>query len=165
MTLIMEIIRTFFIFEGLGKVRWLTDPSMLAGQLDGWLHAVPTGSLSQLYLQRLAIPGDVANGLVSVIIGRLDGTVLQVDLWVMSCRVLKRQMEHAMLDMLVAAARSAGASNITGHYSRTPKNGMVADHYRNMAFQLVSSPDDLDRSTWELDLSTYSPKTTHLRIL
>jgi uncharacterized membrane protein YphA (DoxX/SURF4 family) len=47
----------FFIFEGLGKIRWFADPSALAGQLDGWLHAVPSGSLSQLYLQRIAIPG------------------------------------------------------------------------------------------------------------
>jgi uncharacterized membrane protein YphA (DoxX/SURF4 family) len=47
----------FFIFEGLGKIRWFTDPSILAGQLNGWLHAVPSGSLSQIYLQRIAIPG------------------------------------------------------------------------------------------------------------
>ena len=105
------------------------------------------------------------NGLVSVIIGRLEEAALQLDLWVMSCRVLKRQMEFAMLDMLVVAAKAAGASKITGRYSRTPKNGMVADHYRSMGFQLVSAPDDLDHSTWELDLSTYSPKTAHIRIL
>ena len=105
------------------------------------------------------------NGLVSVVIGRREGAALHVDLWVMSCRVLKRQMEDAMLDMLVVAARAAGVSKITGTYSRTPKNGMVADHYRNMGFQLVSSPEDLDHSTWELDLSTYLPKTAHMRIL
>src|SRR5204863_204175 len=105
------------------------------------------------------------NGLVSVIISRLEEAALQLDLWVMSCRVLKRQMEFAMLDMLVVAAKAAGASKITGRYSRTPKNGMVADHYRSMGFQLVSAPDDLDHSTWELDLSTYSPKTAHIRIL
>ena len=45
----------FFIFEGLGKIRWFTDPSILAGQLNGWLHAVPSGSLSQIYLQRIAL--------------------------------------------------------------------------------------------------------------
>ena len=105
------------------------------------------------------------NGLVSVVIGRLEGPALQLDLWVMSCRVLKRHMEFAMLDMLVVAARSAGASRIVGRYSRTPKNGMVADHYRNMGFTLVSSPEDPDHSTWELELSTYSPKTAHIRIL
>ena len=47
----------FFIFEGLGKIRWFTDSSILASQLDGWLHAVPAGSLGQMYLQRVAIPG------------------------------------------------------------------------------------------------------------
>ncbi len=47
----------FFLFEGIGKIRWFTDPSILAGQLDGWLHAVPAGSVSHLYLQRVAIPG------------------------------------------------------------------------------------------------------------
>jgi uncharacterized membrane protein YphA (DoxX/SURF4 family) len=47
----------FFIFEGIGKIRWFADPSILAGQLDGWLHAVPAGSVSHAYLQRVAIPG------------------------------------------------------------------------------------------------------------
>ncbi len=56
-TILRICIGIFFIFEGLGKIRWFADPSMLAGQLDGWLHAVPPGSLSQLYLQRVAIPG------------------------------------------------------------------------------------------------------------
>jgi uncharacterized membrane protein YphA (DoxX/SURF4 family) len=50
-------IGVFFLFEGIGKIRWLVDPSILAGQLAGWLHAVPPGSLSQTYLQRFAIPG------------------------------------------------------------------------------------------------------------
>ena len=57
LTILRICIGVFFIFEGIGKIRWFTDPSILAGQLDGWLHAVPPGSLSQLYLQRLAIPG------------------------------------------------------------------------------------------------------------
>jgi uncharacterized membrane protein YphA (DoxX/SURF4 family) len=46
----------FFIFEGLGKIRWLTDTSVLAAQLAVWSLAVPAGSLSHLYLERLAIP-------------------------------------------------------------------------------------------------------------
>ena len=46
----------FFIFEGIGKVRWLTDTSLLAGQLAGWAQAVPAGSWSQVYLERVAMP-------------------------------------------------------------------------------------------------------------
>jgi uncharacterized membrane protein YphA (DoxX/SURF4 family) len=46
----------FFLFEGIGKIRWLTDPSVLAGQLAGWAQAVPPGSWSHAYLARVAIP-------------------------------------------------------------------------------------------------------------
>jgi uncharacterized membrane protein YphA (DoxX/SURF4 family) len=50
-------IGVFFFFEGLGKLSWLADPSLLARQLDGWLRAVPPGSSSHLFLQHIAIPG------------------------------------------------------------------------------------------------------------
>jgi len=46
----------FFIFEGLGKIRWFTDTSLLAAQLADWSQAVPAGSWSHLYLQRVAMP-------------------------------------------------------------------------------------------------------------
>ena len=46
----------FFIFEGFGKIRWFTDTSLLAGQLAGWSQAVPAGSWSQMYLERVAMP-------------------------------------------------------------------------------------------------------------
>jgi uncharacterized membrane protein YphA (DoxX/SURF4 family) len=47
----------FFIFMGLGKLKWLFDTSILGGQLSGWLQAAPPGSMSRAYLERIAIPG------------------------------------------------------------------------------------------------------------
>ena len=47
----------FFVFEGFGKIRWFGDPSILADQLNGWLQAAPPGSMTQMYLTRVAIPG------------------------------------------------------------------------------------------------------------
>ena len=41
------------------------------------------------------------NGLVSVVIGQVDDDVCDVILWIMSCRVLKRDFEYAMMDELV----------------------------------------------------------------
>jgi uncharacterized membrane protein YphA (DoxX/SURF4 family) len=46
----------FFVFEGVGKIRWFTDTSQLAGQLAAWAQAVPAGSWSHLYLERVAMP-------------------------------------------------------------------------------------------------------------
>jgi thiosulfate dehydrogenase (quinone) large subunit len=47
----------FFFFEGIGKIRWFTDPSLLMGQLSGWLQAAPPASFNHQYLERVAIPG------------------------------------------------------------------------------------------------------------
>lgn len=49
------------------------------------------------------------NGVVSIVIGRIDGEnhdELHMELWLMSCRVLKRDMEFAMMDELVEKART-----------------------------------------------------------
>jgi uncharacterized membrane protein YphA (DoxX/SURF4 family) len=47
----------FFIFESFLKIRWLTDSSILAGQLTNWAGAAAAGSVSGWYLHRIALPG------------------------------------------------------------------------------------------------------------
>ena len=47
----------FFIFSAIGKLRWFTDSSILSGQFALWMHNAAPGSITQLYLQRVAIPG------------------------------------------------------------------------------------------------------------
>jgi uncharacterized membrane protein YphA (DoxX/SURF4 family) len=46
----------FFVFEGIGKIRWFSDASILAGQLAGWAQTVSASSWSHVYLERVAIP-------------------------------------------------------------------------------------------------------------
>jgi uncharacterized membrane protein YphA (DoxX/SURF4 family) len=50
-------IGTFFLFEGLGKLRWFADPSILADQLRGWAGGAASGSAVAWYLHRVALPG------------------------------------------------------------------------------------------------------------
>jgi uncharacterized membrane protein YphA (DoxX/SURF4 family) len=45
----------FLIFEGLGKLAWLTDSGPLTGALQGWLKEAPP--TSRWYLETFAIPG------------------------------------------------------------------------------------------------------------
>jgi uncharacterized membrane protein YphA (DoxX/SURF4 family) len=52
-------IGVFFVFEGLGKIRWFVDSSILSGQLAGWHAALAAGSISANYLERFAMPGAV----------------------------------------------------------------------------------------------------------
>jgi uncharacterized membrane protein YphA (DoxX/SURF4 family) len=57
LALMRMFIGVFFIFEGLGKIRWFVDPSILAGQLAGWSAAAAPGSVSAWYLSQVALPG------------------------------------------------------------------------------------------------------------
>ncbi len=88
------------------------------------------------------------NGVVSVVIGHKDGETLHMDLWIMSCRVLKRDMEFAMMDELVAKSQAAGIKTIRGYYYPTAKNHMVENFYAQMGFTKVS--EDAEGNTeWE----------------
>ena len=75
------------------------------------------------------------NGLVSVLIGTLQGYRIEIDLWLMSCRVLKRDMELAMFDELAVIAKRCGAKEIFGKYVPTEKNGIIAHLYENLGFK------------------------------
>ena len=104
------------------------------------------------------------NGVVSVVIGHINEKVLDMDLWIMSCRVLKRDMEFAMMDSLVARAKEAGLEKIKGYYYPTAKNNMVRDFYDRMGFTKVSE-DGEGNTVWEFDLGPeYENKNTHINV-
>lgn len=85
------------------------------------------------------------NGVVSVAIGRMEGDACHIELWLMSCRVLKRGMEYAMMDTLVHRLRERGAREIIGYYYPTAKNAMVKEFYGQMGFTKVD--EDADGNT------------------
>ncbi len=91
------------------------------------------------------------NGVVSIVIGRIDGEnrdELHMELWLMSCRVLKRHMEFAMMDELVEQAKAANISKIIGYYYPTAKNAMVREFYALQGFEKISE-DAEGNSVWE----------------
>ena len=91
------------------------------------------------------------NGVVSVVIGKKNRDKLEIILWLMSCRVLKRDMEKAMLDELIEKSRRAGIKTLVGYYYPTDKNGIVKEFYNTQGFEKVSE-DAEGNSKWELDV-------------
>jgi FkbH-like protein len=103
------------------------------------------------------------NGLVSVVIGSVQGDTVEIDLWLMSCRVLKREMEWAMFDALVEECMSRGVRKIRGVYIPSKKNSMVAEHYGGLGFTRLEEAST-ERKLWEYELSQpYSMKAQHIR--
>ena len=104
------------------------------------------------------------NGVVAISIGEVKDDVLELVLWLMSCRVLKRDMEFAVMDEMAAAAMSRGIRTIRGFYYPTAKNAMVKNFYATQGFTKISE-DDAGNAVWELDISNgYTKKNKHIEV-
>ena len=103
------------------------------------------------------------NGVVSVVIGKKDGTTLNMELWLMSCRVLKRDMELAMLDTLVEKCREQGIETIKGCYYPTAKNGMVKELYKFFGFEKISE-DEEGNTVWQLNVADYTKRNNVIKV-
>lgn len=57
LTVLRVSLGVFFLFEGIGKLRWLTDASILGGRFSDWLAEAAVGSPSYWYLEHVAVPG------------------------------------------------------------------------------------------------------------
>jgi len=89
------------------------------------------------------------NGMISVLICRRQGSDWHIDTWLMSCRVLGRKVEVAVLQELMSQAAERGVLRLIGNYLPTEKNKLVEDHYDKLGFTLLQK-SEAGASTWEL---------------
>lgn len=93
-------------------------------------------------------------GVISfVVLKRADAQTLFVENWMMSCRVLKRGVEQAVLNEIMDRANAAGFRTVVGEYLPTPKNGLVKDHYKNLGWTEAGN-------RWQLDVAGFVPRKT-----
>jgi FkbH-like protein len=104
------------------------------------------------------------NGIIGIVIGKMqENDQLLIDTWLMSCRVLGRQVEPTTLNLVAQQAQRLGARQLVGAYSPTKKNGMVKDHYAKLGFTVIST-DQSGASRAVLDLSTFTPAATFIDV-
>jgi FkbH-like protein len=104
------------------------------------------------------------NGIIAIVIGRmLDDEAVTIDTWLMSCRVLGRQVEPTTLNLVAAQAQALGAKRLIGEYIPTKKNGMVRDHYAKLGFEVVTRHED-GGTIAVLDLQDFTPAPTFIHV-
>lgn len=108
------------------------------------------------------------NGLIAVLVAQRSDTVLQIDTWVMSCRVLGRTVEEFITNELQAIARENGCDRLAGRYVRSPKNGLVAGLYDRLGFACTGETAtatewtiDIARPEWKTWVRATSEETPH----
>lgn len=103
------------------------------------------------------------NGVVSVCIGRIEDDICHIELWLMSCRVLKRNMEYAMMDTFIHKCLRLGITEIRGYYYPTQKNGIVKEFYPKMGFDMFSERSE--ETTWYLSINnSYLNKNKYIQV-
>ncbi|HVY13649.1 MAG TPA: HAD-IIIC family phosphatase [Rhodopila sp.] len=105
------------------------------------------------------------NGIIAIIIGRLrENKDLYVDTWLMSCRVLGRQVEPTTLNLICQEAKKLGARRVVGEYIPTKKNGMVKEHYARLGFTVMET-DPSGGNVNILDLGSFTPAETFIHVV
>jgi FkbH-like protein len=105
------------------------------------------------------------NGMISVVICRLAGYgIWDIDIWLMSCRVLGRKVEHMVLREILDHARAAGVVKLTGAYIPSSRNKLVIDHYARLGFTKVHE-DESGLTRWELLIEGADLETPPMKVV
>jgi FkbH-like protein len=131
----------------------LTTRRHTAGQIAEMIGA---GAIA-LWLRLADRFGD--HGLVGAAIARPAGRAWMIDTFLLSCRVIGRGAETALLSQLAACVRSCSGDEMMGEYLPTSKNAVVADFYPQHGFTLERE------NLWRKKLSdeTAAPGYIHIQ--
>jgi len=102
------------------------------------------------------------NGLISVVLAHVQQDILEIDTWLMSCRVLKRGVERFLLNYLCEAAMARKLKSMRGEYIPTAKNDLVRNHYAELGFHNVEIKPD-GYTVWALPLADHKPLSNFIK--
>jgi FkbH-like protein len=100
-------------------------------------------------------------GLISVVILKNAGSDIEIDEYLMSCRVLQRGVESFTMNNIFSYAARQGAKRVTGHYLPTKKNDMVKGFFKSFGFEKIAD-GDAGGSEWALAVDAYQPRETFM---
>jgi len=88
-------------------------------------------------------------GITGAAIAFVEKQSLHIDTFLMSCRIIGRGVEDALLAFLCQLARQRGHDRIVGFYRPSAKNQQTATFYERLGFAMISenqTPPQSDRS-------------------
>jgi FkbH-like protein len=97
------------------------------------------------------------NGVVGVAIAQTHGSACEIDTFLLSCRVIGRTLEKAMLAQIAQEARADGIRYLRGWFIPTAKNHPAREFYPSNGFEMVEQASD-GRTLWQMDLTQLSPE-------
>jgi FkbH-like protein len=98
-------------------------------------------------------------GVVGLALARSRGDACCIDSFLLSCRVIGRGIESALVAFLAEQAQRNGATRLVGEFLPTKKNSPCATFYSDHGFTQTTIADapEPDSVFYELDLTTAAP--------
>ncbi|MFZ5802861.1 MAG: HAD-IIIC family phosphatase [Candidatus Omnitrophota bacterium] len=101
-------------------------------------------------------------GLISTVVLRIEGDRMEIEEWLMSCRVLARGVEEFTMNSVFEIAAKRECKIVRGAYRPTEKNQMVRDFYGRFGFVKTGDLPD-GGAEWSLETAAYQPREVFMR--
>lgn len=103
------------------------------------------------------------SGLTAVLIVNENNYIVNIDSFIMSCRIMGRNIEKAIMNYLVETYKQKGFSEITAAYFPTVKNIPVTSFYEDSGFHLIK--EDVNNKFYSMRVSDYKThKVDYIKI-
>jgi len=96
------------------------------------------------------------NGITGLCIIKLNDKNAEIDTFLMSCRIIGRNIEFSVMDFLIDHLNKIDIDSITAKYLQTAKNAQVADFYKKCSFKILHENEK--ESKFSLELKNYKNK-------
>lgn len=102
-------------------------------------------------------------GLINVVILRLrpEERRVEIDTFLMSCRVLQRGVEQLAMNTIFEFARKGNYDTVVGQYIPTAKNVMVKSFFEQFGFRQTGVSEQ-DTTHWQLAAADYVPRKVYI---
>lgn len=167
----LEMVMTVSAFDTAGRGR-ITQLINKSNQFNLTTRRYTEADIDQMIAQSELITFQIRladsfgdNGMISIVVARpVRESDWEIDSWLMSCRVLGRGVERAVLTELVDAVRHRGGLRLIGVYLPTDRNEMVSDHYEKLGFEHQNTEPN-GNTTWTLDVAGYVAASLPIRVV
>lgn len=96
---------------------------------------------------------------IACLVVKIDSCVMEIKNFVMSCRVMGRDIEKVILDELAQVAKKMGCTSLVGCFIATDRNMPVSDLYADNGFE------KLNDEKWVRSLSGFSKGNYGIKVL
>jgi len=102
------------------------------------------------------------SGITGVAILNTKDNKWMIENFLLSCRVLGRNIENVILEFIINEAKKNDINYIEAHFIPSNKNMIAASIFQNNNFTLISKENNLE--VWYLDINTFNRKKTNIKI-